>query len=508
MKKLILAILFAAFFSLGTALAVPCFYGGCAAICQAEGVPVIAGYPDFWHTTGDPSPATCCTTSECVQLCTGYDPESAAGVTTSSPNTDAPTDQDFLITIIVGPTIAPTNDWTLKIEFPWQTSPGMCPDITVTNNGDTDIYGTGVDPNDPNGCISTTILPQLGTRYTGGSVLQPGGSENLEISIPAAGSSEGQHTILVESSQSGTGVNANTLPVGVSYIFPSGLNPSYTIYQLVGGVPTAITANWIPNITTMYIGNSVFGSEMAFKIDPSALTSGATTWSLSTFTIDEDSTGPGTTIAESGINLFPTATKLLLMEAGDVPYGICCPIANTRSEVTLEPTACQQMYVTYNTLTINGVKYYTCTGTGTGGTTQGDTNLTINDSAEGGSVDTGVAVNFYAYFYNKTVGVGDTSLDDINSNCTVNEDGANHTMTYNSTQKRWNWTDSSGYATAGTKEWIVWCDTNATGHVGLTINDSIDITTAASVPEFSDLAWILAAVLGAGSFVLLRKKFN
>jgi len=142
---------------------------------------------------------------------------------------------------------------------------------------------------------------------------------------------------------------------------------------------------------------------------------------------------------------------------------------------------------------------------GSGGSTVGtDTQLDINDSAEGSTVATGAPVTFYAYYYNLTSGA---PIDNTKSTCNLTHDasGSNttYTMIYNS--GRWENTTATGYSTYGGKAWSVTCNTTAAGFFNATANDDISVTNGAAVPEFSDIAWVLAAVLGAGSFVLIRK---
>jgi len=143
---------------------------------------------------------------------------------------------------------------------------------------------------------------------------------------------------------------------------------------------------------------------------------------------------------------------------------------------------------------------------GSGGIGFSETNLTINDSAEGSSVATGISVDFFAYYFNATSGA---PLTGNNENCSITHDasGSNVTyyMEYDAGNGRWNITYADGYSSTGGHYWNVTCNTTATGHFNLTAADDITITEAA-VPEFSDIAWVLAAVLGAGGFFLIRRQ--
>ena len=134
----------------------------------------------------------------------------------------------------------------------------------------------------------------------------------------------------------------------------------------------------------------------------------------------------------------------------------------------------------------------------------GNANLTINDSAEGSSVNTNTSINFFVYYVNSTSGAHLSS-----ASCNVSFDD-NPSTWYAMTEdvNRYNYTKSSGFSTAATHVWNVTCA--KTGFTSLVANDTVVVTSAGggAVPEFEDYALLLILITVVSGFFIVRKKEN
>ncbi|MFH1395968.1 MAG: hypothetical protein ABIG93_01090, partial [archaeon] len=141
----------------------------------------------------------------------------------------------------------------------------------------------------------------------------------------------------------------------------------------------------------------------------------------------------------------------------------------------------------------------------TGYAVGGNANLTINDSAEGSTVNINTAIDFNAYYVNSTSGA---SIAD--ASCNVSFDDAPSTwyqMTWNGTgDSNYNYTKTSGFANAATHVWNVTCA--KTGFTTLTTNDTVVVTSAGggAVPEFKDYAIVLLVLTIVGGFMVIRER--
>ena len=127
----------------------------------------------------------------------------------------------------------------------------------------------------------------------------------------------------------------------------------------------------------------------------------------------------------------------------------------------------------------------------------GNANLTINDSAEGSSVQVSTSLTYNAYYINSTSGDHLSGAD-----CNLTDDDGSYIMTDNGVF--YNYTKSSGFTTSGTKNWNVTC--NLTDYSTLLANDTIAITAAPSIPEFSDYAIALLLLTVISGFFVMRRK--
>jgi len=134
----------------------------------------------------------------------------------------------------------------------------------------------------------------------------------------------------------------------------------------------------------------------------------------------------------------------------------------------------------------------------------GNANLTINDSAEGSSVNTSTSIDFFAHYINTTSGAHISS-----ASCNVSFDDAPSTwyaMTFNGTgDGSYNYTKTNGFATAAIHLWNVSCA--GTGFTNLTANDTVlVISIPGPIPEFGDYAVLLVLVTVIGGFLLLKRR--
>jgi len=159
---------------------------------------------------------------------------------------------------------------------------------------------------------------------------------------------------------------------------------------------------------------------------------------------------------------------------------------------------------------------FVCTGEGgvdctfdvtgfSGFTPGGSANLTINDSAEGSSVATDTAIDFFAFYVNSTSGATITPSQGGNCNVTFDDSSTVFSMTFNGTgNEAYNFTKGSGFSTAGTHLWNVTCA--GTDFSTLLANDTVDVTSDSDIPEFSDYALILALVITICGFFFVRRR--
>ncbi|MBU0456781.1 MAG: LamG-like jellyroll fold domain-containing protein [Nanoarchaeota archaeon] len=140
----------------------------------------------------------------------------------------------------------------------------------------------------------------------------------------------------------------------------------------------------------------------------------------------------------------------------------------------------------------------------TGYASEGNANLTINDSAEGSYASTSTSIDFFAYYVNATSGeaIADGS-------CNVSFDDAPsiwNPMTWNGTgDGSYNYTKSSGFISTGTHGWNVTC---AYGNFStLLANDTIVIISGGgAVPEFEDYAILFILITIISGFFIMKKK--
>jgi hypothetical protein len=133
----------------------------------------------------------------------------------------------------------------------------------------------------------------------------------------------------------------------------------------------------------------------------------------------------------------------------------------------------------------------------------GNANLTINDSAEGSSVDVNTSLTYYAYYR------------DLNGNylnpgsCNATDNGGTYVMTDNDSY--YSYTKASGFTTEGTKNWNVTCVKS--GFTMLFANDTILVEESLGqqeggpVPEFGTYAmFLILTVVAVGYFAVKRKE--
>ena len=145
------------------------------------------------------------------------------------------------------------------------------------------------------------------------------------------------------------------------------------------------------------------------------------------------------------------------------------------------------------TCTITNSQYKLSGLSGTGIAANGNAQLTINDSAEGSTISTNTAINFYAYYHNAT---SDAHI--ASATCQVLFDDAAGVwvnMTADTSNGRYNYTKSSGFASGVVHTWEVNC--SKSGYTTLDTTDTVSVTAVASVPEFNDYALMLALLLAA-----------
>ncbi|MBU0456663.1 MAG: LamG domain-containing protein [Nanoarchaeota archaeon] len=132
-------------------------------------------------------------------------------------------------------------------------------------------------------------------------------------------------------------------------------------------------------------------------------------------------------------------------------------------------------------------------------------NLTINDSAEGSSVTTDTAVEFYAHYVNATSGV---AITDSLGECNITIPDAsvtNDNMSYDSGDARWEYNLAAGFSSAGTKSWSVNC--TSTTYDDLNASDDLSVTSAGgAVPEFEDYAILFILITVVGGFLMMKKR--
>ncbi|MDD5182304.1 MAG: hypothetical protein PHC66_03985 [Candidatus Nanoarchaeia archaeon] len=162
--------------------------------------------------------------------------------------------------------------------------------------------------------------------------------------------------------------------------------------------------------------------------------------------------------------------------------------------------------ITTSTVIIEGVTYGICPNiAGSAIASFGNANLTIFDEYESSSIIAGNDSDFFAFYYNESDDT-DTITPGDGGGCWIEFDDAWGTliaMDWNGTH--YNYTKVGGFASGGTRNWNVTCnDSNAVYAAITDLQDDIEII--GGVPEFSDVAWVLAAVLGAGGFFLIRRK--
>ncbi|MBR9682709.1 MAG: hypothetical protein GOV02_03470, partial [Candidatus Aenigmarchaeota archaeon] len=152
----------------------------------------------------------------------------------------------------------------------------------------------------------------------------------------------------------------------------------------------------------------------------------------------------------------------------DPGYAVCCPQGSFSS-------TCAGLFISrevYYGFDLN--KYYVCQNlVGSSGSSQGETNLTINSSVEGTSAVVGAPIEFYAYYFNETNG---TALTNTTSNCSGYINSSLRYFDYDSGDTRWEYNYTSGYSTLGIKNWNVTCNTTAAGHYNLSASDTVSVT--------------------------------
>jgi len=199
---------------------------------------------------------------------------------------------------------------------------------------------------------------------------------------------------------------------------------------------------------------------------------------------------------------------------------------NTSSNITLKGADCNYPYVYFKDGTAkNAVTVYSldqrCTGATdpacinivcandqlnftashfTAYATGTNANLTINDSAEGGTADNGTDIIYYAYYVNKTSGAMITG-----ASCNVTDDDGTFVM--DESASYYNYTKVGGFDAAGLEYWDVNCSSATYNDLGATDNVTIVSTGGGggSVPEFSDYAMILLVLVITGGFLYMRK---
>jgi len=137
----------------------------------------------------------------------------------------------------------------------------------------------------------------------------------------------------------------------------------------------------------------------------------------------------------------------------------------------------------------------------------GTTELTINDSAEGSSVQNGTDIDFFAYYE-------DSGVPIANADCNVSfDDGTGpFGMTWNGTgDDNYNYTKVGGFSVPNVHDWNVTCAEGVNPTLFATDNVTVTappVAPAASgdVPEFSDYAIILLVLVVVGGFVIMRRR--
>jgi len=155
----------------------------------------------------------------------------------------------------------------------------------------------------------------------------------------------------------------------------------------------------------------------------------------------------------------------------------------------------------------NSGTWFVYTGaTGSGAGSNGNGNLSISDQYESSTVNINTNIIFYADYFNSTNAsehIGPTAT----SGCWIEFDDAWGTLV---NMSNWNgshysYTKTGGFSTAATHYWNVSCNSTGAFSSVSDLQDDVSVINP-SVPEFSDLGWIIAAVLGAGGFILVRKR--
>ncbi|MDD5182245.1 MAG: hypothetical protein PHC66_03685 [Candidatus Nanoarchaeia archaeon] len=165
----------------------------------------------------------------------------------------------------------------------------------------------------------------------------------------------------------------------------------------------------------------------------------------------------------------------------------------------------------YSTIKIGLSNYYfAIPTTNSGAGSFVNASLNTSDEFESSSVTTNTGVDFYALYFESTNSTN-TITPSEGGTCWAEFDDAWGTL-YNMTG--WNgthysYTKTSGFDAEGIHNWNVTCNDTTGYFAGVTdVQDDINVSgtgSGSTVPEFSDFAWVLAAVFGAGSFVLMRR---
>ncbi|MFC1775119.1 hypothetical protein ACFLZN_02275 [Nanoarchaeota archaeon] len=126
----------------------------------------------------------------------------------------------------------------------------------------------------------------------------------------------------------------------------------------------------------------------------------------------------------------------------------------------------------------------------------GNANLTINDSVEGTQAAFKAPVTVYAYYVNAT---GGTNIS--GANCTAQFDDLVGSFAMSEVGDHYEY-NRPGYSTAGNHTWNATC--SATGFTEVFASDWLIVNP--SIPEFSTYALLLALAVTIGGFVVMKRR--
>ncbi|MBR9682512.1 MAG: hypothetical protein GOV02_02460, partial [Candidatus Aenigmarchaeota archaeon] len=443
---------------------------------------------------------TCCVEDTCTVTCEQFAGSFDAGGNGDPENPDWTdlTDQEVNFNFTLQDTSQEDNDFSVTLSFDWQ-SDGNCGgtindgpgDGTGNNQTENGIYDSNT------GTCWTTFNDLPGGRLTQ-NTLSIGGLEIYQVFIPTSdgdglgytipehvGGNESEesvndtrnNTAQMNSSQGSQGTPAWMIAaVYVNYTNVSGISlydstgTMYPDHALVGG------PIFIKN-TSVYMKNDS-SSTYLISVDTSNLGGSIRNppWNLSNSSLALTGSLGSYRLIDASLNLIGGLAKQLLIQKGTgEEWAFCCPSATTASEVN---NTCPGIFYTSTEITgPDSNTYFVCSGmTSSGAGSQGDTNLVINDSAEGVWAATSTPVEFYAYYYNVT---DDSPLTSSDSTCNIDGPVSWINMTYDAGDTRWEYNYTGGYGTTGLKSWDVSCNTTATSHFNLLANDTVNISSTA-----------------------------